>query len=144
VPGFGVELREVDHGEKDPTAAARYDFSGLAFEAESMCPARRSSLSAAPPFRCSDQADVDSTRDAGRYRGMLRARRLRRLANVIAVPQFNESRGEESLFRRSLRHTTGEYSSADLCAEQRRIAYPNCLRFGFPMCSALHVPKHNL
>jgi hypothetical protein len=81
VPGFGLELREVDHGEIDSTAAARYDFSGLAWEAEVMSPARRSSLSAAPPFRCPDQADVGLRRDAGRYFGILRASRLRRLAN---------------------------------------------------------------
>jgi hypothetical protein len=38
VPGFGVELLDVDHGEIDSTAAAKYDFSGLAWEVEVMSP----------------------------------------------------------------------------------------------------------
>ena len=96
-PGFGVELREVDHGEIDSTAAARYDFSGLAWEVEVMPPARRSSLSAAPRScrPAPDQADVESTIGARRYRGNLRARRLRRHANVMRVPQFKESGRKE-------------------------------------------------
>jgi hypothetical protein len=49
--------------------------------------------------------------DAGRYCGILRARRLRRLANVTTVLKVRESGQNEVLYIRSFDDTAGECKS---------------------------------